>query len=74
VHYCSKDFVLKKSLFGATEITESTTGENIQSAIAEYVKFIDLDIKKMICVVRDDGSAVKKAASLMQKIRLTFKF
>jgi len=60
---------LKKALLGATEVNESTTGENIRKALIDYVKFVGLDINKMICVVRDEGSNVKKAASLMQKDR-----
>jgi hypothetical protein len=70
IHYCLDDLTLKKALFGATEITEATTAENIKSAILEYLQFIGLDAKKMVCVVRDDAANVKKAVRLMEKDRL----
>jgi len=70
VHYCLDDFTLKKALFGATVIEEAATAENIREAIIEYVKFVGLDVQKMVCVVRDGASNIKKATNLMRKERL----
>lgn len=67
VHYRDDDFVPKKSLFGVTEINESTTADNIKIAIVEYLKFVGLDLKKMVCSVRDDAPNVKKASELFKK-------
>lgn len=70
MHYCLDDFTLKKALFGATVIEEAATAENIREAIIEYVKFVGLDVQKMVCVVRDGASNIKKATNLMRKERL----
>ena len=56
-----------KSLFGVTEIETSTSAENIQAALSEYIKFTKLDMSNLGCIVRDDASNVKKAAKLMNK-------
>lgn len=57
----------KKALFGVTEIETSTTAENIKNAILEYIEFVGLNSRKMICTVRDDAANVKKASNLLGK-------
>lgn len=62
LHYCRDDFIPQKVLFGVTEITESTSTENIRNALTDYMKFIGLNPEKIACVVRDDAANVKNAA------------
>lgn len=53
------------------EITEACTGEKIKESLLEYMKFVDLDPKKMSCVVRDGASNIKCAAKKLDKYRFT---
>ncbi|KAI1715561.1 putative zinc finger BED domain-containing protein 1-like [Ditylenchus destructor] len=65
VHFCDENFIRHDKVLAATSIEGDHTADNISSVLANELESNEMDMSKILAMVRDDASVMKKSAGLL---------
>ena len=66
VHYINENWEMLSIALGTLPLSESHTGQNIQSWVKELLNEFDVDVKKVVCFVHDNGANIDLAARMLK--------